>query len=359
MASNPMQRQARNFFLLGMIVTLVIAAAAVALLFMQMNKINEENKTIKQSIVNNVYVLTEDVKSGDVLTSDMFTTTSAIKGSLPADYQDIGTVLSAYSLYTKNGDKIVSEYSDGQQHLYLNGDKNSEIFKEETTDSYYTQKDGAKTYIETTTAPVVAKISAKANTIISQSMVARSNEIYADDVRKQEYNTIILPIDLVTGDCVDIRLQLPNGQDYIVISKKRIEIPSANGEYLADTIQMNLTEGEILTLSSAIVEAYKIEGAKLYATKYVEAGLQEASNATYVVNNEVINLIASDSNIVDKAKSALISRYNSNRENREKYINSAISRDEGEDGYNQKLDESITSTKDSRQKYLQSLVATP
>ena len=152
---------------------------------------------------------------------------------------------------------------------------------------------------------------------------------------------------------------MPNGQDYIVVSKKRIEIPSVNGEYLTDTVQMNLTEEEILTLSSAIVEAYKIEGAKLYATKYVEAGLQEAANTTYVVNNEVINLIASDSNIVDKAKNALISRYNSNRENREKYINSAIPRDEDEDGYNQKLDQSITSTKESREKYLQSLIATP
>lgn len=359
MASNPMQRQARNFFLLGMFITLVIAGAAGALLFMRMNQISKENKTIKDSMVNNVYVLTKDVKSGDVLTSDMFVTTQAMRGTLPIDYQDIGMVLSAYSLYTKNGEKIVSEYSDGQQHLYLNGEKNSEVFKDDATNSYYIQKDGDKTYIETKTAPVVVKISAKANTIISQSMISRSNEVYSNDVRKQEYNTIILPIDLVTGDTIDVRLQLPNGQDYIVVSKKRIEIPSANGEYLTDTVQMNLTEEEILTLSSAIVEAYKIEGAKLYATKYVEAGLQEAANTTYVVNNEVINLIASDSNIVDKAKNALISRYNSNRENREKYINSAIPRDEDEDGYNQKLDQSITSTKESREKYLQSLIATP
>ena len=279
---------------------------------MQMNQISKENKTIKDSMVNNVYVLTKDVKSGDVLTSDMFVTTQATMGTLPIDYQDIGMVLSAYSLYTKNGEKIVSEYSDGQQHLYLNGEKNSEVFKDEATNSYYIQKDGDKTYIETKTAPVVVKISAKANTIISQSMISRSNEVYSNDVRKQEYNTIILPIDLVTWDT-----------------------------------------------SSAIVEAYKIEGAKLYATKYVEAGLQEAANTTYVVNNEVINLIASDSNIVDKAKNALISRYNSNRENREKYINSAIPRDEDEDGYNQKLDQSITSTKESREKYLQSLIATP
>ena len=48
-----------------------------------------------------------------------------------------------------------------------------------------------------------------------------------------------------------------------VISKKRVEIPDVNGEYLTDTIQMDLAEEEILTLSSAIVEAYKIEKRKI------------------------------------------------------------------------------------------------
>ena len=40
MASNPMQRQARNSFLLGMVLTLIIAAIIVALIFMQIKKLN-------------------------------------------------------------------------------------------------------------------------------------------------------------------------------------------------------------------------------------------------------------------------------------------------------------------------------
>ena len=36
MASNPMQRKARNSFLLGVIVTLLIAGVIIALLFMQL-----------------------------------------------------------------------------------------------------------------------------------------------------------------------------------------------------------------------------------------------------------------------------------------------------------------------------------
>ena len=36
MATNPMQRKARNSFLLGMLITLVIAGAIIALLFIQL-----------------------------------------------------------------------------------------------------------------------------------------------------------------------------------------------------------------------------------------------------------------------------------------------------------------------------------
>ena len=365
MASNPMQRQARNFFLLGMVISLLIAGAVVALLFMQMKKVKEENQNYKTSM-QSVYVLTQNVNSGDVLTADMFTRANAVRSSIPADYAEVSTLLSAYSLYTKDGTKITTEYNTDNasnkavQHLYLNGDKNSEVFKDEATGNYYIMKNNNKEFIETAIAPVIAKIDAKANTIISQSLIARSNEIATDDVRQQEYNTVVLPIDLVTGNYIDVRLQLPSGQDFIVISKKRVTIPNVSGEYLTDTVQMNMTEDEILSLSCAIVEAYKIEGAKLYATKYTEAGLQQASSPTYVVNNEVASLMDSDPNIVDKAKNALSARYNSNnlKSMREQYINNTLTQKGDEEKYKTKVDESITSTKETRQKYLQSLLGT-
>ena len=358
MASNPMQRQARNFFLLGMVITLLVAGAIVALLFMQMKKTQEENMTYKNSIVG-VYVFNQDVKSGDILTDDMFTKAQAQNTAIPVDYVDPSTLLSAYALYTKDGAKITSEYTEGVQHLYLNGDKSSEVFKEESTDKYYIQRNNNKEFIETAKAPVIAKIDIKANTVLARSLAARSNEIEADDVRQQECNSLILPIDLTTGDYVDVRLQLPNGQDFIVVSKKRVTIPNANGEYLTDTVQMNMSEDEILSLSCAIVEAYKINGSKLYAIKYTDAGSQQPSSPTYVVNSEVARLMDSDSNIVEKAKNALYVRYNSNnlKLTREQQINSALTQYGDEEGYKTKVEESITSTKESRQKYLQSLIA--
>ena len=365
MASNPMQRQARNFFLLGMAITIVIAGVIVALLFMQMKNVNEENQRLKGSM-QEVYVLTQNVNSGDVLTADMFHKANASITSIPGDYAEVSTLLSAYSFYTKDGTKITAEYTSDNatnkpvQHLYLNGDKNSEVLKDEVTGNYYILRNNNREYIETATAPVIAKIDAKANTIISQSLITRSNEIYTDDVRQQEYNVVVLPIDLQTGNYIDVRLQLPNGQDFIVVSKKRVTIPNVGGEFLTDTVQMNMSEDEILSLSCAIVEAYKIEGAKLYATKYTEAGLQQASSPTYVVNNEVANLMDSDPNIVNKAKSALSARYNSNnlKAMREQYINNTLTQQGNEEGYKTKVDESIRSTQESRQKYLQSLSGT-
>ena len=38
MASNPMQRKARNSFLLGMIITLLITGAIIVFLFLQLNQ---------------------------------------------------------------------------------------------------------------------------------------------------------------------------------------------------------------------------------------------------------------------------------------------------------------------------------
>lgn len=356
MASNPMQRQARNYFLLGMVITLLIAGAVVALLFMQIKKLTEQNDAYEESM-SMVYVLKQDVKSGDILSIDMFEEVQVANATIPTDYIDPQTLISAYKLYTKDGIKITTGYVDGIQHLYLNGDTSTEVTIDKETGKYSIIRNNNKEIIETFEAPVIAKVDAKMNTVLTQSLVARSNEIATDDVREQEYNSIVLPIDLVTGEFIDIRLQLPNGQDFIVVSKKRVTIPDFNGEASIDTIKIKLAEEETLSLSSAIVEAYKIEGAKLYATKYAEAGLQQASSPTYVVNNEVANLMDSDPNIVEKAKNALSARYNSNnlKGMREQYINSALSQYGTEDGFKDKMEESITSTQESRQKYLQSL----
>lgn len=56
MASNPMQRKTRNSFLLGVIVTLLIASIIIGFLFMQLKQKTEElNSEIQAK--KNIYVL--------------------------------------------------------------------------------------------------------------------------------------------------------------------------------------------------------------------------------------------------------------------------------------------------------------
>lgn len=368
MASNPMQRQARNSFLLGIVVTLIIAGIIVIFLFMQMKKLREEVDQERASNVE-VWVLNQNVKSGQVITANLFSKQQVKSNGVPEDAvsgeNSIASMLDEYSVCDKEGNELKTDKSG---NLYLEGKNGTKtaIYTEDTG-KYYTQDtNGAKTYIETTTKPVVAKIDMNANTVITKSLIDLSDEVTTNDVRMQEYNSIVLPVDLVTDDYVDIRLLLPNGQDYIVVSKKKVTVPDLNGEYLTDTIQMKMSEDEILSMSNAIVEAYKIDGSKLYATKYSEAGMQEASTPTYVVNKAVASLIEVDPNIVSTAKAALFARYNAttNQQNnsltaqRNQEINGELSNHGNDESVTTKMDESITSTKESRQQYLQSLTGT-
>lgn len=289
MAINPMQRKARQSFLLGMLLMLVISAIIIALLFMQiMNMKEEENKTAAAS--KTVYVLKNDVKSGQEI--------SAVE----LDKQTLVTTLST-----------------------------SEIVN-----------------IGTLTENTIAKIDLGKGTILTQAMITEQEEEVTDSLRIQEFNMITLPAGLEKNDYVDIRLILPNGQDYIVVSKKRVTQISES------TIFVKLSEAEIITMSNAIVESYITQGSMLYATKYTDPGIQQASIPTYTVSSDVLDLIDSNSNIAQEAKNALYSRYVTT--NRDK-INNAVSPnmsdapEKVEDGFNTQ----IKKAQEERSKYIEAL----
>ena len=321
MASNPMQRKSRNSFLLGVILTLLIAGVIIALLFLQLKQKTEELNAELSAKVK-VYTLTQDVKSGQVLTEDMFSLKSIHKYSIPSNATATPSVISTWFLQTKDGTMVKTD----KQGLYLdkpdsilevmeeNGDKykfsNSEktavssrdeiiqdeagayivdtsnstdeitrVYQEDSTNQYYiykldtssmstgSNKTRTKEYLELQNVPVLAKVTMNANTVITPNLIVQSDEVVSDDTREQEYNMVVLPVDLMTDDYVDIRLMTPSGQDFIVVSKAKVTIPvNADGSYVTDTMKVSLREDEILSMSSAIVEAYGLLGAKLYAT---------------------------------------------------------------------------------------------
>ena len=361
MATNPMQRKARNSFLLGMLVMLLISGIIIALLFMQlMSKIQEENEELSNSV--KAYVLNQNVKSGQVITTDMLTLQTVNRTLVPSNATSDISLIENYALQDKEGNDIYTKYTNNEPHLYITIDGNEyEVEQEEQTENYFITRNNNKEYLELNSVPLVAKVNMNANTLITTELLSKGDNVVQDDVRKQEYNMVVLPIDLTTGDYIDIRLMLPSGQDYIVVSKKEVEIPVIGGVDSEDTIWVNLSEDEILHMSCAIIDAYQINGAKLYATKYTEPGMQVAATPTYPINESTSRLLENDPNILERAMQELSARYNENNSAtlRNDYINSAINAqgDQTQTNLQTNMQESITNSQNSRKEYLDSLSA--
>ncbi len=360
MATNPMQRKARNSFLLGMLVMLLIAGIIIAFLFiLLMNKTKKEQEELKASV--NAYVLNQDVSSGQVITTDMLTKQTVNKNLVPSNATSDISLIQNYALQDKEGNDIYTK-SDNNNHskLYIRKDNREyEVQKEEETDNFYITRNNNKEYLELNSVPLIAKVTMKKNTLITTELLSKSDNPVQNDVRKQEYNMLVLPIDLETGDYVDVRIMLPSGQDYIVIAKKEVEIPQVGGMDSEDTIWVNLTEDEILHMSCAIIDAYQVPGAKIYATKYTEAGMQDAAIPTYPVNESTSALLRSDPNILEKAMNAIVSRYNNTNASglRNNYINSVINNqgEQAQSNIQTNMQESITNSRNARKEYLDSL----
>lgn len=363
MTANPMQKKARSSFLLGVLLTLIIAAAVVGFLVVQLKSYKDKEAQDKANSVK-VWVLGQDVKSGQIITTDMLTQQTTNKTLVPSNAIGNMSILQNYALTDKAGNEVTTEYKNNVPTLYItkNGQK-LELKQEDGTDNYYTGNDDNKEYVELAETPIVAKVDLYKNSIITLDMIAKSDEKTTNDLRKVEYNMIVLPSQIQTGDYVDIRLSLPTGQDYIVVSKKEVEIPQVSGVDVENTIWLKLTEAEIVTMNNAIVESYNILGSTLKAVTYTEAGVQDKATPTYVPSAAVTQLIIRDPNIVQTAMQEIYNRYNSDVNGSGSNVRSAISSgvtnsgDDGTENVKTKVQESVTNSKEDRQKYLQSLGA--
>lgn len=285
MATNPMQKKARNSMLIGIIVGLLIGAVIIAVLFMQLSKLQKQIEETKAE-TRQAYVLKNDIKSGNNITMNDLVQVSVSKDVIPTDYITINDI-------TEN---------------------------------------------------TIAKLNLNKGLVISKSMIQESDAKTTADVREQQYNMIVLPQYLDIDEYIDIRLTLPNGQDYIVVSKKRVK------QISEDTVWIDMYEQETLAMSNAIVEAYIMKGSKLYATKYVEAGNQTSAIPTYVPSSAVINLMNADSNITAEARQGLAERYTEGlRARREQDINGQVNAvgDDAKANLESNMEQEITKIKRS------------
>lgn len=346
MASNPMQRQKNISFMKGMLITLLISAVIIGGLGYMLYKKIEAEKELKASMVQ-VYTLTSDVSSGQAVTSDMLKMLTVSRTTVPNNAISDSSTFASYSLQDEKGNEI---YTDSQGLYVKDGSKTVRIT---TDDNGNYLKDGE--IVDLKEVPLIAKVNMKANTVLTRELVSQSDEVNTDDVRTQEFNMVTLPTTLETGDFVDIRLRLPNGTDYIVVSKKEVNIPDIAGVPSTDTMEVKMSEDEILTMSNAIVEAYIMKGSQLYAIKYTDPGKQAKSTPTYPVSKETMDLINNDSNIIETAKNALWARYNTDQRNGN--VNSNLNKytEESSDSVESGIEEQIQKQKEMRQNYLEAL----
>lgn len=297
MAKNPMQRKARNSFILGMFITLVITGSIIGLLVFKLININKENKEKEQGL-KNAYVLVTDIKSGDSIKLENLKKVDIETNIIPSNAITLSQI-------------------------------------EENT---------------------IAKIDLKTGTILSSDMITNSDDKTTNDTRVQEYNMILLPSQINTNEYVDIRLRLPSGLDYIVVSKKKIEIPQVLGVASESTFSVKLNESETQTMSSAIVESYIMEGSILYVAKYVEPGIQGSSVPTYVPSTAVQEAIRQNSNITVEARNALITRFNESITTRNS-INSVLNtyNDKSKENVEKSVEEEVNKAMQERKKYLDAL----
>lgn len=303
MASNPMQKKSRNSFLLGMLLMLIIAAIAMVVLVMVMTKNNKKVEKEERQQAS-VYVVKNTIMSGQEVTEDDLEIRVAYSDTIPKD---------AYG-------EVNSLYSE------VKNDKGEIELKPKYR----------------------AKMQIEAGAILSTNMMYEGEELHHSE-RIQEYNVLQLPVHLDVGEYVDVRFQLSNGQDYIVIAHKEVK------DISKDTIWLQVDESEILLMSGAMVESYISPATRLYVTKYVEPGMQGATEATYTPSITVMSMIDKDPNIVSTARDELVSRYNENRDGLRTDIQNELNKVEPEqvlENIQQQMQEAVEKAKEERELYL-------
>lgn len=289
MVANPMQKMKRNSMLTGTIIGLIIGLILCVILYLFLTSQGTTGGIAKGDAVT-VHVLNKTIKAGAVVT---------VADIVP---------------------KVMSRTDIPTDAVTLSSD-------------------------------AVAKIDLTTGTILTTGMLNQTANTTTADLREQEYNMITLPTQLAAGDFIDIRLQLPSGGDYIVISKKQVLDTNAS------TVWLQMKEDEILTMSNAIIEYYIMTGSKLYATKYTDPGIQTASTPTYCPNTEVYNLLRNNVNITTQITDGEGRLANSLKELRNNFINRELNgyAENRLENIEEKIQEEVQTLKQSREGYFGTL----
>lgn len=123
------------------------------------------------------------------------------------------------------------------------------------------------------------------------------SEWFDDTLRDVDITVNSRVVGMRVGDYVDIRITLPFGEDYVIFPHKRIQ-------YIGDrSIKVYLNEEEWHLWQSATVDYYLNSqyGCRIYLTKYIEPGVQQAAVSYYAPSDRVYEIMRKDPNVVTEA----------------------------------------------------------
>jgi len=143
-------------------------------------------------------------------------------------------------------------------------------------------------------------------------------EIINDSVRQFEVVSSTIPVGLQVGDYIDYRFLLPKGEDYVVMPHKRVE-----GLY-DKVITLHMTEEEIHTYQSLLVDYFINYGSQIYMTKYLEPSIQKPAQKYYPISNNILNLMSIDPNVTELIEESIIKNRRAILENSLKSIQEDI-----------------------------------
>lgn len=132
----------------------------------------------------------------------------------------------------------------------------------------------------------VALVDIGANSIVFASSVGEV-ELSGVSDRLTELSCFYIPKSVREGAYIDVRIRFQTGEDFVVLSKKRIE--SVSDDF--SSCVLCLDEKEVHRISSAIIDM-KNWSATIYANLYTAASLQSESIVTYVPNMDALELLS-------------------------------------------------------------------
>ena len=252
-----LKRSTRQYMIVALICIIIIGGASIATIIIMTGQMKQEyedqlNEVQQEKEKNqrNVYIAEANISAGDIITNSSV--------------------------------KKMTVYASQPKDIYM-------------------QEDGiGKT----------ALLDIPAGTHLLSSMLTGTS--VSDELREIEYSIILVNSNIVEDDYIDVRIMFPNGEDYIILSKKVLR------DYSSDigSCFLWLTEEEILRMASAAVDAFLYSGAKLYTTKYIEPNLQEESHITYKPSIATLILIQDNPNILETAENTLSHQVRKAMENR-------------------------------------------